>query len=217
MEAQRTKCLRCGQCCLKSSPTLQQEDIILVEQGFIALKDLFTIRQGELAADPIKGGPVIIGKELVKIREKKNGGCVFYEEDTHSCAIYRNRPTQCEALKCWDTDDFMKVFSRPKADRKGILKDPELLELIDEHEKRCGLKRLEGIVRSIEKDGERAVEDIIQILRFDLALRPNTARTFKLEAGELDFVLGRPLIETITMFGLRVKKEANGSFLLTSL
>lgn len=217
MGTQRTECVRCGQCCLKSSPTLQQEDIILIEQGVITLKDLFTIRQGELAADPIKGGPVIIGKEIIKVREKENGGCVFYQEDRHSCAIYRNRPAQCAALKCWDTGDFMKVFSRPKAQRKGILKDPELLDLIEEHEKRCGFKRLEGLVKSIEKDGESAVEELIRLLRFDLALRPNAALAFKLDTGELDFVLGRPLIDTIAMFGLQVKKEHNGSFLLTSL
>ena len=218
METKRTKCIRCGQCCLKSSPTLQEEDISLIEKGILKLKDLYTIRRGELAINPVKGGPVLIESEMVKIREKENaGGCIFYEEVTHSCTIYHNRPSQCVALKCWDTSDFMRVFSRPKADRKGIIKDPRLLKIIREHDNRCGLKELEEMIKSIEKSGERAVEEIIHLLRFDLALRENTTRAFQLEMNEIDFVLGRPLKEIIVMFGLQVRKEKNGCFLLTPL
>jgi len=37
------------------------------------------------------------------------------------------------------------------------------------------------------------------------------------DSDEIDLILGRPLTETIIMFGLKVIREPDGSFLLTLL
>jgi hypothetical protein len=36
-----------------------------------------------------------------------------------------------------------------------------------------------------------------------------------IESGEMNFIFGRPLIETITMYGLQVTRESDDSFFLT--
>ena len=117
----RTHCIRCGECCLRSSPTLQSEDAPLVTGGHLEGRELYTIRAGELVRDPVRNELRITGRELIKVREKADGGgCVYYDAPARACRIYEYRPAQCAALTCWDTARFMKVFNGPKASRKEI-------------------------------------------------------------------------------------------------
>ena len=86
---------------------------------------------------------------------------------------------------------------------------------MEEHEKRCGYKLLENLIKKIETEGHKAVEEILDILRFDYDLRPFISEKFSLDPQEMDLYFGRPLITTIVMYGLEVRQEANGGFLLT--
>jgi len=219
MENPRDHCIRCGECCKKSSPTLHIQDLPLIERRFIKTSSLFTIRKGELVRDNINDELLAGPHEMIKIRAM-NGereGCVFYDEAGEACAIYKERPAQCSALKCWDTTDFMKIFRSTNLERKDIIRDGTLLGLIEEHEQRCSYLKLEKYVQQIESEGEKAVEKIIDALKFDFQLRPFISEKAGINPAEMDFIFGRPLIQTIIMFGLKVDRGPDGSFFLTTV
>ena len=214
----RTHCVRCGECCLESPPTLQREDIPLVEEGSIRKRDLYSIRVGEPVRDNIENRLIITDKELIKVKENRDrGGCVYYDKESRGCTIYDHRPSQCAAFSCWDATEFMEVYKRPKAERKEIVHNEVLLALMHEHGTKCGYSELDGLVRRIEKKGDEAVEKILEVLRFDHHVRSFTHEKLGVEPGEMDFYFGRPLTETITIFGLRVLREPDGTFFLTLL
>ncbi len=214
----RTHCIRCGECCLGSSPTLQIADISLVYDGFIERGNLYTIRLGELVRDNIRGELIVTDKEIIKIKEKeKNRGCIYYDEKAKACTIYEYRPIQCKALACWDESEFMRVYARPKVDRRDIIRDKIVLGLMNEHNKRCSYSELDKCVRKIEQEGEEAVGEILEALRFDHHIRAFTSKKLDIDLSEMDFLFGRPLTQTITMFGLKVIKKSDGSFFLTVL
>jgi Fe-S-cluster containining protein len=195
------------------------EDLNLVRKGLIGKKDLYTIRKGELVKDNINEGLVLTKTELVKVREREeeSEGCIFYDDPGKACTIYEHRPSQCAALKCWDTTEFLEVFRGPKLTRKQAIEERVLLGLIEEHERRCGYAPLETLVGEIESKGEAAVEQVLDLLKFDYYLRPFVADKLGLNPEEMDFFFGRPLTETITMFGLQVVQEPDGSFTLTTI
>jgi len=218
MGERRDHCIRCGQCCLKASPTLQEEDVDLVRDGFIQPRHLYTIRAGEPVWDNVHEELITTKEELIKLREKKGkGGCIYYDEGARACRIYNHRPAQCAALACWDPHDFMEVYGRSKASRRDIIRDGTLVALIHEHEKRCSYSGLERLLERIQQEGEDAVREILKMLRFDYHLRPLVSEKTGVDSADMDFLFGRPLIETIPRYGLRVSREPDGSFFLTTL
>ncbi|MEJ2724739.1 MAG: YkgJ family cysteine cluster protein [Deltaproteobacteria bacterium] len=185
-QSPRRYCIRCGACCLKSSPTLQWEDLPLIQTGRIQKKTLFTIRRGELVHDIIVGEIRRAPEEMVKIRERDSGGCIFYDAGGKACTIYEHRPIQCAALKCWDTAEFMEVYQGPKLQRKDLLEDEVLLGLIAKHEERCSYARLEEYVEQIETQGEGSIEKILDALKLDYYVRPFTSERLGLSRDEMD-------------------------------
>jgi Fe-S-cluster containining protein len=193
-------------------------DVSLVYDGFIERGNLYTIRLGELVRDNIRGELRVTDKEIIKIKEKKNSpGCIYYDEKAKACTIYEYRPIQCQALACWDDSEFMRVYARPKADRRDIIRDKVVLGLMKEHDKRCSYMELDKLVRVVEKEGEEAVEKILEVLKFDHHIRTFTSKKLGISFSEMDFLFGRSLTGTITMFGLQVIREPDGSFFLTVL
>jgi len=192
------------------------EDVSLVKDGFIERHRLYTIRAGELVHDNVHKEIKVADSELVKVREKGgNRGCIFYLDEEKACGIYEHRPIQCVAMACWDHSKFMEVFAGPQAEREEIVEDNVLLGLIREHEKRCSYGRLEELVKEIEQVGEEAIGQILELLKFDYHLRRFVPEKMGVDINETDFLFGRPLLETITMFGLKVIREPDGTFFLT--
>ncbi len=216
MTEKRDSCIRCGDCCRGSSPSLQAGDISLIKDGFLERKDLFTIRPGEIVRDNIYEELRPAEREIIKVRER-DGACIFYDEGGNDCRIYVHRPVQCAALECWDSKKFMEAYSGPKACREDIIRDGVLLGLIREHERKCGYARLEHLVRQIESAGKKAVEEILGLLKFDYHLRPFVAQKTGIDPDETDLIFGRPLVDTISQFGLQVIQKADGSFFLTTM
>jgi Fe-S-cluster containining protein len=201
-----------------SSPVLQENDIELVKNGFLKRKDLYTIRAGELVRDPIHKQLTITTRELIKVREQgESKGCIHYDNEERACLIYENRPAQCAAFSCWDTARFMEVYERPKAERKNIIGDKILLRLIEEHERRCSYEELESRVKRIQRESERAIQEILELLKYDYHFRPFVSKKMNIDPQEMAFLFGRPFIDTISMFGLKVEREGDGSFFLTIL
>ena len=213
----RTYCIRCGKCCLSSSPTFQKKDVTLLRNGHIAKDSLYTIRAGELVWDNVTGELKTIDQEVIKIREKGDGGCVYYDAENRSCTVYEHRPIQCAAMACWDESEFMRVYEEPKAERTDIVHDSILLRLIEEHEDRCSHLKLHQYARDIKEKGEEAVQGILELLRFDYHFRPFVSKKLGINTGHLDLLFGRPLVKTVEMFGLKVTREPDGSFFLTML
>jgi len=214
----RNHCIRCGQCCLKSSPTLHREDASLLVNGPLRKEHLLTIRQGEGITDNIEEVLRPAGREMIKLKEKNGvgGGCIFFQDQDKACAIYDWRPLQCRAFNCWDTGEFMEVYERPRLVRQEIVEDKTLQGLIREHERRCAYALVEDLVKQIPSRGEEALNALLDLLKFDYELRPFVSQKLNINPAEMDFYFGRPLIQTIAMFGLRVIREADGGFLLTS-
>ncbi len=213
----RDHCIRCGECCLSSSPTLQMADVSLVYDGLIEKSNIYAIRVGELVRDNVKGELKVTDKEILKIREKEHGrGCIYYDDEEKSCTMYEHRPIQCRALACWDESEFMRVYARPKLSRRDVISDSNLLRLMAEHDKKCSYMELEKYVGQIEKEGEQAVKSILELLKFDYKIRLLISEKLNIVSAEMDFILGRPFTETITMFGLKVIREKDGSFFLTT-
>jgi len=213
----RNHCIRCGECCRRSSPSLQWEDLTLLEKDLIEKRTLFTVRKGEMVRDNIRGCLVVVDTEIVKVKEMEEGGCLLYDDLARACRIYPNRPVQCAALKCWDPREFEKVFKGAKIRRSDIVSDPVLLGLIQQHERRCSFERLESHVKRIQVEGERALGAILEFLRFDFEIRPFVSHKLGIPFEEMDLVFGRPLIKTITRFGLQVIRQPDGAFFLTIL
>ena len=213
----RTHCIRCGECCLKSSPTLQAKDLPQVGEGFIRIEHLYTIRRGELVRDNVYGGVIPADQEMIKVREKKEGSCIFYDGGEKACAVYENRPAQCASLKCWDTAEFIELYKSPKLHRQDIIENGVLLGLIEEQERRCSYAALYDHVCRISEEGDKAVDKILELLKFDFHLRPFLAQKLELRIEEMDFFFGRPLTETIVMFGLKVERQPDGGFFLTRI
>ena len=213
----RTHCIRCGECCLRSSPTLQAEDLHLVEKGFLKKRDLVTFRKGEFVNDPVQEviGPAV--NDYVKIKEKAEIGCIFYDGAAKACTIYHDRPLQCRALTCWDTREIMDVLGRPKLRRQDVVHHEVLLGLMEEHEKRCSYAAIEDHVHRISREGNKAVERLLGLLKFDYHLRPFVSDKLHIPLDEMDFYFGRPLVDTIRSYGLQVLREPDGSFFLTKI
>ena len=170
-----------------------------------------------MVRDTVNGGLTTTREEMVAIKEVSgvSGGCMLYDGEEKACRIYEKRPVQCASLKCWDTRDFMVVYKRPKSRRKDMIPDGALLGLIEAHEDRCGYSKVEDCVKHIRREGEKAVERLIDLMKFDFNLRPFVSNKLGVDQDEMDFYFGRPLTETISMYGLKVIRESDGSFFLT--
>jgi hypothetical protein len=111
----------------------------------------------------------------------------------------------------------MRLYQSPKLHRQDVIEDGVLLGLIEEQERRCSYALLSDHVRQIAEHGGKAVERILELLKFDFYLRPFMAKKLGLRIEEMDFFFGRPLTETVVMFGLKVERQPDRGFLLTRI
>jgi Fe-S-cluster containining protein len=182
-----------------------------VENGSIPAKCLYTIRRGELARDDIRGRLAPLAEEIVKI--KGQGGkwtCLFYNRQARGCRIYDHRPLECRVLNCRDTDPIEKIYDKGRLTRRDLLAEVAgLWELIEDHEQRCSYAQLGAWVRegALENEGFRQEEAILETLRYDAQIRQLATEKGGLDAELLVFVFGRPLTETIRMFGIDLVRK----------
>ena len=217
IEVKKTHCTRCGECCLAASPSLQKSDLPLFFNHVLDSTHLYTIRKGELVRDNINDALKFTDQEIIKLKDRETGkGCILYDDGEKACTIYADRPSQCRAFACWDSEEFKAVFAEPKATRKDIIRDPNLLRLISAHEKTCDYQVISHYVKQIQQKGDSIIREVLKILQYDQDIRRLTHEKLGIDPRELDLLYGRPLTETIHMFGLTVKQEADGSFLLTT-
>ncbi len=201
----KQECARCGTCCRKEGPAFHRRDRGLIESGAIQLKDIFTIRKGELARDNVRGELIPTPSDILKIKGRKGSWtCMFFKEKENACAIYRSRPLECRILKCWDTRELRDIYDKDRLTRKDLLVDVEgTWEIIEDHEKRCSHDEIRRLAEAIlaEKNDED-IQALRHIIRYDFHIRDIMTSRAKMDPGMMDFLLGRPLTDTIHTLGV---------------
>ena len=205
-----SECMRCGTCCKKGGPAFHHADKILIEEGLIHSKYLYTIRKGELAYDNIKQCLEPVSSDVIKIKGKnKSLTCIFFNEPQSACTIYENRPIECRALKCWDTKALEDLYAKKRLTRKDLISEIEgLWGLIKAHQERCNYQTIRKLVNTINSDsGGEARQKLTEIIQFDIEIRKLVVSWGDLDMEMLDFLFGRPLKQTLKNFGLKIRQK----------
>jgi Fe-S-cluster containining protein len=214
--ATRPHCIRCGTCCIKGSPTLLREDMILFRDDILRPEHVFTLRKGETAHSGRTGetGPSL--EERIKIRETPGDGtCIFYDSPEKSCAIYDSRPVQCRRQECWNPESYVEAEEVP-LEREDLLRVVgQLWDVILRHEERCSHDEFGRAVSLLAATEGASVDEVIDILSYDHHARTFLAKHLNMPAESMDFFLGRPLSESLEQYGLRLEERPAGSFFLT--
>lgn len=205
----KSECTRCGTCCEKGGPCFHQEDRTLIEKGVIPSKYLYTIRKGELALDNVKGSLQPVDSDIIKIKGKAGSWtCIFFDETKNNCTIYDNRPLECRALKCWDTSELERIYTKKRLTRKDLISEVKgLWGLVKDHHARCNYKKIQRLIADLS-GGKRtyARRKLLEIIRYDAEIRKLVVSSGGLDAEMLDFLFGRPLTKTLGNYGLDIRR-----------
>lgn len=212
LDTTTTECRRCGTCCKKGGPSFHLEDKVLVENGIILSKHLYTIRKGELSFDNVKGCILPASSDIIKIKGRKGSWtCIFFDEKNNECTIYDDRPMECRVLKCWDTREIEKLYAKNRLTRKDLISSIEgLWDLVEGHQNQCGYDMLTLFVDALNTDKkDEALKGLLEIIEHDIKIRELVVQKAGLESDLTDFIFGRPITETIKMYGLKIEKDGD--------
>ncbi len=206
-------CVQCGECCRKGSPTLHLEDLVLLQSGKIPWDQLLALRKGEPALSPFDGRPFELSEERIKVREKEGvRECVFLISETDRCSIYADRPLQCRAQACWDPMPARDAAELPFLLREHIFKGVDLLlEVIGEHETRCGFPALSGAFEELSRSNGGNIADVLRLLSYEEHFRQFVSDKFKIPPRNMELLLGRSFSRMAALFGYEVAEEPDGT------
>jgi Fe-S-cluster containining protein len=207
-------CVRCGECCEKSSPTLLTHDLPLFQQEVLTWNDVYTLRAGEPVTSR-EGRPTALEAERLKIREVPGSSqCWFYLAATQSCRIYENRPEQCRRQNCWEEPPRPPAAAQLLSRRDLLAAVPEVWDLIGTHQERCGYDKVVQALKALAAGQEEATEPLFDALHFDHYLRKMLLDDWGLTEAATEFLLGRPLPEFLKAHGLKATLTPEGVFRL---
>ncbi|HEX9714864.1 MAG TPA: YkgJ family cysteine cluster protein [Desulfurivibrionaceae bacterium] len=206
-------CKQCGTCCRKGGPTLSREDLDLVRQGYIRHDQLLTIRQGEMGYNPATGRLEPVPVELLKIRGQGSGWtCLFLAEESNGCTIYAHRPATCRILQCWQPEPLLATIYQNTLRRADLINpDDPILAEIERHERACPGKVFTDLLA--EGGGTENLARLSELVRADLAIRREIAKTAGLSLELEFFLFGRPLFKQLAGSGIEWVEE-NGEIRL---
>ena len=182
-----------------------------MESGKIPAASLYTIRKDEIAFDNVKGVRLPVAGEIIKLKGKEGRWtCVFLDEENLTCTIYENRPMECRVLKCWDTSEIENIYDRDRLTRRNLIAGIQgLWELIEDHQQKCAYAEIKVMAQRL-KSGQKAVQrKICEMIAYDDQIRKLVIEKNLLDSGQLDFLFGRPLVKTITMFGFSCTRQGD--------
>ncbi len=216
----KTSCTRCGTCCRKGGPALHQKDVFLFEEGRLTLADLCTYRAGELVRDQQKGGIAPLPEEIVKIAplpslDPYNWICRFFQEGKpHTvCALHGKHPAECRAFFCEKPEELLALGAEDRLDRATCIRLAKApawyAELIAAHEETCAYEKLTSLAEKLDTE-PAARQEFLEILAFDKAYRELLLEKKAVPEEELNFLLGRPLLDTLVMYDLEVAHTPQG-------
>ncbi len=210
---EKKECTRCGACCRKGGPTLHPQDKDLLGTRLLA-EDLCTIRAGELVRDDALGKLLPLPQELVKVgpvagARAYDWTCRFLGEQ-NVCALYGQHPAECRAFFCGNTAELEALAGQERLDRAkvcGLLQAPAWWpELIAAHEAACSYAALSTLAPVLDED-QAARQAFLEIVEQDRAYRELAVAKAQVPQGALCFLFGRPLLETMTMYGLKATQR----------
>lgn len=206
-------CVRCGECCLGGSPTLMLEDLEILQSGKIPWEMLVTLRRGEPVRSAFEDKPAILVDERIKIREKPGSReCALYDETTRECTVYADRPMQCRAQTCWDPTQTKLLENELYLARRDIFKDLELLlDLIAEHDRRCGFEKLTAAFLRLAQNEGATLEEVRELVALEDHFRTFLGEKLQIPADNLELVFGRSFSDMVPLFGFRVRMEPDGT------
>lgn len=195
----QNQCQRCGTCCRKGGPAFHLEDRSIIEEGIIALADLYTIREGEPAYDNVSGQVKPVAGDIIKIKSHPDSSvCRFYNRNDPVCTIYDDRPLECRVLKCWDIKEIAQIYDVDRLDRKTLLENMGgLMELVVMHQQECAYAKVDLLVKENDTSG------LSYMLRYDRQIRELTIEKTSMDRQVLEFLFGEPLTKTIRRFGIK--------------
>ena len=215
-----SECIRCGTCCEKGGPAFHQVDRHLIEKGRIPSRYLFTIRKGEFAYDNVNARLIPMESDIIKIKGKEDTWtCIFFDEENKQCAIYQDRPQECRALKCWDTRELEKMYTRRRLTREDLISAIEgLWDLVKDHQNRCNYETINRLISDLDgPQPDRARRELLNIIQFDAEIRKLVLVKGGLDSEMLDFVFGRPLIETLPKYGVTIRTDGTKTSIRRSI
>ena len=218
-KTKKKECKRCGTCCKKGGPSFHLEDKFLIEKGIIPSKYIYTIRKGERSYDNVKECFSPASSDILKLKGQKGAWtCVFLNETDNNCTIYENRPMECKVLKCWDTREIEKIYGKNRLTRQDLISSVESLwELVEGHQEQCSYDMLKFFIDALNTGKkDEALKGILEIIEYDIKIRELVVQKAGLENDLTDFLFGRPITETIKIYGLKIK-EVEGKYILTPM
>lgn len=209
-------CVQCGECCRRGSPVLLLEDREILRSGKIPWNQLIALRRGEPVRSPFDEKPFVLAEERIKVREKEGSGeCVFLDADSNRCAIYSDRPLQCRAQACWDPGPARELANQPPLLRKHIFEGVDLLlEIIDEHEARCGFDSLVKAFETLQRDSGQSAGETLRLIAYEDHFRQFVSEKFSIPRENRELVFGRSFARLSVLFGCRVAQEPGGGLSL---
>jgi hypothetical protein len=185
-------------------------DRYLIDEGLIHTRHLYTIRQGEMVNDNVRGVVMASPGEMIKIKGVEGSWqCTFFEEAEKTCRIYEHRPEECRILKCWDPAELSAMYDKNRLTRRDLLSGiAGLWDLVLEHEQQCSYAGLKHSLNDVGGSFERtAVKTAISMVRYDREVRRLVVSQGGVEPDMTDFLFGRPLEQTIERFGYGVREK----------
>ena len=206
--SERQQCMRCGTCCKKGGPALHEQDIALVSQKIIDPENLYTIRVGELVRDNVNGGLIYTDAEIIKIRASEaSHACIFLRNNENACGIYEDRPGQCHALECWNSETIRATHTQNRLDRKALFGELDWLwNILEEHESRCNYVQIRWLIERRREGDSSASREIEEMISYDQAIRDIVIEKANMESGMLNLLFGMPLKLVLQRrFGLKIQ------------
>ncbi len=183
---------------------------MLIEKGRIPSKYLYTIRKGESAYDNVKGCLMPVDSDIIKIKGKEDTWtCIFFDEQNKECSIYNDRPLECRTLKCWDTAELEKMYARHRLTRDDLISEVEgLWDLIKDHQARCDYEKIKKLIADLDgPHPDRAQKKMMGIIQYDAEIRRLVLEKGGLDPAMLEFLFGRPLVQTLPGYGIKVRQK----------
>jgi Fe-S-cluster containining protein len=203
----QTGCNRCGACCIKGGPALHKEDISLLFSKSLSPVVLVTIRKGEPVYHPTENRLVELPMDIIKIKSKPSKAtCLFFNEVEMACSIYQERPLECRAFKCWDTQEAEGLFLTDILAREDIFPpNSALLELIHAYDQRFPPKEIFSMIfeaKDLLNGAKETLAALEEIAKKDNIFRKRVKDTFGIHDESLGFFLGRSVAELHRQYGL---------------
>ena len=93
--------------------------------------------------------------------------------------------------------------------RKDLISTIEgLWDLIEDHQKRCSYETLKLFIAALNKDKKDGVlNGILDIIKYDAQTRKLVVQKGGLDPEMTDFIFGRPITETIRIYGFKIIEQ----------